>query len=225
MPLWCYLGGIPGAFTVLLAAITVNSPLSLSGSIVLMLAGQIVTGLIIDHFGLMGLTRRKVTSRDGLTLLLLFSGCIFDHCRKIMMLLFYITIALTNGICIIFSRSINGRLSQSSNAFYASLVNHIAGFIFLSVVVLFYLPQFPVTLNSIPLITFTGGIIGACFVVINSYILPLLGATLTTILAICGQVLSGFIIDIIQHGMPSHLLMQITGVILILLAIAVRYRK
>lgn len=76
IPLWCYLGGIPGAFTVLLAAITVNSPLSLSGSIVLMLAGQIVTGLIIDHFGLMGLTQRKVTGRDGLTLLLLFSGCI-----------------------------------------------------------------------------------------------------------------------------------------------------
>lgn len=76
IPLRCYLGGIPGAFTVLLAAITVNSPLSLSGSIVLMLAGQIVTGLIIDHFGLMGLTRRKVTGRDGLTLLLLFSGCI-----------------------------------------------------------------------------------------------------------------------------------------------------
>lgn len=76
IPLWCYLGGIPGAFTVLLAAVTVNSPLSLSGSIVLMLAGQIVTGLIIDHFGLMGLAQRKATSRDGLTLLLLFSGCI-----------------------------------------------------------------------------------------------------------------------------------------------------
>lgn len=76
IPLWCYLGGIPGAFTVLLAAITVNSPLSLSGSIVLMLAGQIVTGLIIDHFGLMGLPQRKASARDGLTLLLLFSGCI-----------------------------------------------------------------------------------------------------------------------------------------------------
>lgn len=76
IPLWCYLGGIPGAFTVLLAAITVNSPLSLSGSIVLMLAGQIVTGLIIDHFGLMGLPQRKASGRDGLTLLLLFSGCI-----------------------------------------------------------------------------------------------------------------------------------------------------
>ncbi len=131
IPLWCYLGGIPGAFTVLLAASTVNSPLSLSGSIVLMLAGQIVTGLIIDHFGLMGLPQRKASGRDG----------------------------LTNGICIIFSRSINGRLSQGSNAFYASLVNHVSGFIFLSVVVLFYLPQFPVTLNSIPLIAFTGVIL------------------------------------------------------------------
>lgn len=60
----------------LLAAITVNSPLSLSGSIVLMLAGQIATGLIIDYFGLMGLARRRVTGHDVLTLLLLFSGCI-----------------------------------------------------------------------------------------------------------------------------------------------------
>ncbi|HCM63529.1 MAG TPA: hypothetical protein DIT05_13445 [Morganella sp. (in: Bacteria)] len=75
IPRWCYLGGIPGAFTVLLAAITVNSPLSLSGSLVLMLAGQIMTGLIIDHTGLMGLAKRKITWRDILTLLLLLTGC------------------------------------------------------------------------------------------------------------------------------------------------------
>ncbi|UVO10566.1 DMT family transporter [Pectobacterium polonicum] len=74
IPIWCYLGGIPGAFTVLLAAITVNSPLSLSGSIVLMLTGQIVTGLLMDHVGLLGLTKRKITKRDGLTVLLLFLG-------------------------------------------------------------------------------------------------------------------------------------------------------
>lgn len=140
------------------------------------------------------------------------------------MLLFYITIALTNGICIIFSRSINGRLSQSRNAFYASLVNHIVGFLFLSVIVLFSLPHFPVNLHDIPLAAFSGGIIGAGFVVINSYILPMLGATLTTILAICGQILSGFIIDILQHGLPEHFLLQLTGILLILIAIGVRYR-
>ena len=73
-PRWSYLGGIPGAFTVLLAAITVNSPLSLSGSIVLMLTGQIVTGLFIDHMGFLGLTKRKVTLKDGITVLLLLTG-------------------------------------------------------------------------------------------------------------------------------------------------------
>lgn len=139
------------------------------------------------------------------------------------MLLFYITIALTNGICIIFSRSINGRLSQSRNAFYASLVNHIVGFLFLSAIVLYSLPHFPVNLHDIPLIAFSGGIIGAGFVVINSYILPLLGATLTTILAICGQILSGFIIDILQHGIPEHFFLQLTGILFILVAIGVRY--
>ncbi|BBG60007.1 Uncharacterized protein conserved in bacteria [Providencia rustigianii] len=76
IPVWCYLGGIPGAFTVLLAAITVNSPLSLSGSIVLMLTGQIVTGLLIDHAGLLGLAKRRITLRDGLTVLLLLLGSV-----------------------------------------------------------------------------------------------------------------------------------------------------
>lgn len=74
IPIWCYFGGLPGAFTVLLAAITVNSPLSLSGSIVLMLTGQIVTGLLMDHIGLLGLTKQKITKRDGLTVLLLLLG-------------------------------------------------------------------------------------------------------------------------------------------------------
>lgn len=76
IPIWCYFGGLPGAFTVLLAAITVNSPLSLSGSIVLMLTGQIVAGLLMDHVGSLGLTKRKITKRDGLTVLLLLLGSI-----------------------------------------------------------------------------------------------------------------------------------------------------
>lgn len=41
-------GGIPGALTVLLAAIAVNSPLELAGTLGLMLTGQIVFGLIAD---------------------------------------------------------------------------------------------------------------------------------------------------------------------------------
>lgn len=71
--LW-YLGGIPGGFTVLLAAITVNSPLSLSGSIILMITGQILFSLLVDVFGWFAVTKRKITQKDILMCVLLISG-------------------------------------------------------------------------------------------------------------------------------------------------------
>lgn len=139
------------------------------------------------------------------------------------MILFFIMIALSNGICIILSRSINGGLSQVTNAFYASLINHVVGFLFLSMMIGLAQDSFNITFENIPLVAFAGGVIGACFVIINSYVLPLLGATLTTIFAISGQVLSGVIIDAAQHGLPEHWVLQLLGVIFILGAISVRY--
>lgn len=63
-PKWAYLGGLPGAMTVVLAAICVNSPLGLSTTLVLGLTGQILTGLLADRFGWFGLPRRPLGLRD-----------------------------------------------------------------------------------------------------------------------------------------------------------------
>jgi bacterial/archaeal transporter family-2 protein len=63
-PLWAYFGGIPGAMTVLLAAITVNGPLGLAGTLALMLVGQMIFGMIADGFGWLGMARRTFTRRD-----------------------------------------------------------------------------------------------------------------------------------------------------------------
>ncbi|KKD00273.1 DMT family transporter [Photobacterium halotolerans] len=64
VPKWAYLGGIPGAFTVILAAATVNSPLGLSGSVAFMLVGQTLFGMLSDLFGLMGSNKRKFSYQD-----------------------------------------------------------------------------------------------------------------------------------------------------------------
>ncbi|WP_026179799.1 DMT family transporter [Hahella ganghwensis] len=74
IPFWCYLGGVPGAMTVVLAAVTVNSPLGLSGSLALMLVGQILFGLLCDYFGLFGIPRRKLQWRDAHVSLCTISG-------------------------------------------------------------------------------------------------------------------------------------------------------
>lgn len=56
---WTHLGGIPGAFAVILAIMVVNS-LGLVGAISLMLTGQILFGMAVDHFGLFKSQQRRI---------------------------------------------------------------------------------------------------------------------------------------------------------------------
>ncbi len=74
IPLWVYLGGIPGAMTVVLAAITVNSDLSLSGSFALMLVGQVLFGICSDTFGFFGTPKKRFTWLDLFVVLLVLTG-------------------------------------------------------------------------------------------------------------------------------------------------------
>lgn len=137
----------------------------------------------------------------------------------------FILIALFNGVCIVTSRTLNGKLAQNSNAFYSSLINHLVGFIFLTIFVLWIKDYHSIELSTIPLIAFAGGIIGALFVVINSYVLPLLGVILTSVLAICGQMISSLVIDILGGIESNNLLFQIIGVLLIIGGVLIKFTK
>ncbi|HEJ9484837.1 MULTISPECIES: DMT family transporter [Proteus] len=137
----------------------------------------------------------------------------------------FILIALFNGVCIVTSRTLNGKLAQNSNAFYSSLINHLVGFIFLTIFVLWIKDYHSIELSTIPLIAFAGGIIGALFVVINSYVLPLLGVMLTSVLAICGQMISSLVIDILGGIESNNLLFQIIGVLLIIGGVLIKFTK
>lgn len=73
-PLWSYFGGIPGALTVLLAAIAVNSPLALAGTLGLMLTGQILFGLVSDLRGWFGVIKCRFSLYDLLSVALILCG-------------------------------------------------------------------------------------------------------------------------------------------------------
>ncbi|MCL1125098.1 DMT family transporter [Shewanella surugensis] len=74
LPSWAYFGGIPGAFTVLLAAITVNSEIGLSGTLACALVGQIVFGMISDHFGWFESEIKAFVLQDLLKVLPIIAG-------------------------------------------------------------------------------------------------------------------------------------------------------
>lgn len=73
-PWWAYLGGISGAATVILTSTAVNSPLGLSGTLALGLAGQVAFSVAADSWGLFGLPKRHPDTQDIVALGLVVMG-------------------------------------------------------------------------------------------------------------------------------------------------------
>ncbi|WBL73539.1 DMT family transporter [Serratia liquefaciens] len=131
-----------------------------------------------------------------------------------------IFLALLNGVCIGLSRAINGRLALDRGAFHASLCNHLVGFLFLSLLLVATGSVTGATFVQAPWGAYMGGIIGALFVALNSYILPRLGTLRAALLIISGQMLAGVVIDRLRDS-GDPISAQILGVGLILLGVYV----
>lgn len=129
-----------------------------------------------------------------------------------------VLIALAGGAAVGMSRSINGRLTMDRGAFTASAWNHWIGFLLLTVYVQFFHRIGLPLIADVPVFYLTGGVIGACFVVISSYVFPRIGAARSGLLIIGGQMITGLIIDLARGTAEFHI-GQPAGVALILLGI------
>ncbi len=129
-----------------------------------------------------------------------------------------ILIALAGGAAVGMSRSINGRLTMDRGAFRASFWNHFIGFALLSVFVILFERQGMALLAEVPAWAFTGGVIGAVFVAISSYVFPRIGAARSALLIIGGQMIVGLLIDYLR-GTAQFSIGQPAGVALILFGI------
>ncbi|MDX2319268.1 MAG: DMT family transporter [Moritella sp.] len=76
VPRLYYLGGLPGAFTVILASITVNSAIGLSGTLALGLIGQLVCSILCETLGLFGLEKKQFNVIDLLPISFVVFGSI-----------------------------------------------------------------------------------------------------------------------------------------------------
>jgi len=137
----------------------------------------------------------------------------------------YILFAFLNGILIGINRAMNGRLAASIAPMGASFWNHLVGFCFL--VILVYLTStfdFLHTLQEVPLFSYLGGVIGALFVAMNSWVFTRIGATRTILLVIGGQMLGGTILDMATGAIKS-VPVQVIGIALIIIGIKIAQRS
>ena len=126
--------------------------------------------------------------------------------------------ALLAGVLVSLSRALNGRLSLATSPLTASLWNHLVGFCFLAVLAVFLGDAWPEGsgwLPDAPVRAWAGGPVGVAFVALGSLLVTRIGAALTAMLVIAGQMISGIALDL-ARGVPTSWALQVAGVVLIL---------
>ncbi|SMC62013.1 DMT family transporter [Rhizobium sp. RU36D] len=129
-----------------------------------------------------------------------------------------VILALAGGAAVGMSRSLNGRLTMDKGAFSASFWNHFIGFALLTVYIGLMHRDGLALLAATPAWAFCGGVIGAAFVALSSYVFPRLGANRSALLIIGAQMITGLAIDYLRGTAAFHIGQPI-GVGLIILGV------
>ena len=191
-----YLGGAIGVLTTVFNNIAFGR-ISVSAILALGLFGQSVTGLIIDRFGLFGMSKRSFTVRKIYGLLLILAGI-----ASMINTLEFLAVAVSfiAGVNIVISRTLNARLADMSSVSISTFYNYLIGLI-LSIPVFMLLGSNEIVLTELIIsrhwYIYLGGALGVCVVMISNVIVIKLSAFYLTLLIFIGQVFSGVLIDII----------------------------
>lgn len=130
-------------------------------------------------------------------------------------MLWFICLALLNGVLIGTGRAINGHLGRKIGAIRTALWVHAVGFAFLSVLIgVVYRDDMAVG-PDVPASAWLGGMLGVIFVALNSHVVPKLGASRTASLVVAAQMLASVAIDSISRPISSMTFIAMGGSIMI----------
>ncbi|PTK67116.1 DMT family transporter [Staphylococcus borealis] len=204
-------------------------------TVVMTVAGQIIMGVFIDTFGLLGASNHPFTLLKAVGILILLFGILLmneipkNKLEEKTNRMFYVwlIIGFIFGFAPPLQTTINSGLAQQMhNSLFAALVSFSVGTFALFILTLIFNRslKFKVSqpdLGNIKPIHFIGGVLGVIFVTSNIILMPFLGAALTTIVAMLGQMLMGVMIDHFGLGVPKNsiTLRKFSGLIAIAIGI------
>ncbi|MCR8722675.1 DMT family transporter [Frigidibacter sp. ROC022] len=128
--------------------------------------------------------------------------------------------ALAAGMLVAVSRGVNGRLALATSPLVASFWNHLVGLLVLIAVGLAGAGLWPERVSAVPVWAWAGGSLGVVFVASGSWLVARIGAVLTAMLVIAGQMISGVLLDILRDA-PGSGWARAAGVVLILAGMVV----
>ncbi|MCR8998462.1 DMT family transporter, partial [Brevibacillus laterosporus] len=142
-------------------------------------------------------------------------------------MLFLFVLGIIAGMMVPIQTSINSRLGRfTESSFYASTISFFVGTLFLLILnIIFNIQMFSSSFyagHSIDYHWWVGGLLGVCFLTGNLLLLPRLGAALTVVMTVAGQIIMGVIIDtlgLLGANQTSFTFLKGVGIIVLLFGI------
>lgn len=218
IPLWILLGGAFGAIYVAASAYAVAN-LGAGLFTIGVVASANFTSLLVDRLGFgslqkYGLTKKRIFS----AILAILSVAIAVYNPSENLLVIPLVVVIIAGIAQIFQLAFNSKLATVASVQVATFINFPVAIFFGTLFIVGYLsfsnqtPSFPNTWWL-----YTGGLLGASFVLIAAWLVKKLGVLVFTLATLSGQLVTALLLDF--FFLATNLSWQIfSGAFLVLLA-------
>lgn len=207
-PFWVWLGGLCGV-VFLTANVILLTKLGSAETVILPVLGQLLMGLLVDSLGLFRAQQIPLTPLRAGGAVLVLAGVMVvawsgqaaaaQGQRPAGRLWLWRIVGVAAGMFSATQTAINGHLGQVvGSPLTASMVSFLVGLAALVVLcAVLRVKQGPPTLGQgrFPWWTWTGGLLGAVYVLANIYLSGILGTGMTVIILLVGATAGGAVID------------------------------
>ena len=213
-----YLGGAIGVLTTVFNNFAFGR-ISVSAILALGLLGQNITALLIDRFGLFGMRKYSFNRGKylGLAVVIIGIAVMTDNFETAAIL-----VSFAAGVNIVFSRTVNAKLSGLTSVRVSAFYNYLIGLAVSIPVFMIMGGNEPIHAGfafSTDIYIYFGGILGVCVVLLGNITVPKIPAFYVSLLTFVGQVFSGILIDAVIAGAFSSRIL--TGGVLVTIGLCV----
>ncbi|MGT2785554.1 DMT family transporter [Streptococcus merionis] len=241
LPWWVWIGGFTAAF-----ALTVNVLLfPILGSMqtsVLPILGQLLMGVIIDQFGLFYLSQNILNTRKLLGLMILFIGTLMATgvlaksdrrnlpTKETKFKFWWQMLGIFAGILIAIQSATNAYLGREiGSPLQASFISFNIAFLVTVFICFITKVKFQTAIDTFKKAkgeewVFTGGILGGSFVLVSSWLVPLIGTGNVIVISLFGQLVASTVIQqigLFRSEVKKVKVGQLIGLLLMLIGIII----
>ncbi|MFI6870960.1 DMT family transporter [Nocardia sp. NPDC050406] len=235
---WQLLGGLCGAFFVACQGLTVAT-IGVTAFTVAVVAGQLVSSLVVDRMGVGPNGRTPVTvmrgAGAGLALVAVLLASVgrnsaggglsvpaaFDGAPKLLL----IALPLLAGFGLAWQQAVNGRVGAVGGPPSATLANFATGTVGLVLVESLVISRsgWPTGFPTEPWL-YIGGVIGVAFIALAVVVVRWVGVLLLGLTSVAGQLLMSLVLDVVVPTGPGLSAIALVGCALTFAAVALAAR-